>query len=324
MPDNLVGVRRVPLSAVAPPVTLLMPVYNTGHYLAAALDSIRVQTFVDFELIAIDDGSTDDSQAILRDYAARDERFRIVLRENQGLIRTRNELMQLARGALVAWVDSDDLLLPERLARQVEYFSTNAELVCLGTAVQCIDPRGRHLNVERYPLQHDAILLEQQKGGAMRFATTMMRREVALRAGGFREPFRIGEDFDLLLRLSEVGEMANLPDVLYVYRQHLSSVSRQLGGGWSEYRDTILELARERRTTGMDRIQRGEKVTIAHVPSKQEQRSLAFDCYYKWARLALANRDFGLAREFALVAMGHGPLRLSVWKILAKALLYRP
>jgi glycosyltransferase involved in cell wall biosynthesis len=298
-------------------------VYNTEEYLVACLDSICAQTFGDFELIAIDDGSTDASPVILRNYAAKEPRLRIVLRENRGLIHTRNELLQLARGELVAWADSDDLLVPERLARQVEYLTAHVQVVCLGAAAQCIDPRGRYLNIEHYPLLHDEILLEQQSGGAMRFPTTTMRRDVALQFGGFREPFRMGEDLDLLLRLSEVGQMANLPEVLYLYRQHLSSVSRQLIGGWIEYRDTILELARERRATGLDRLQRGEAVTISHQPRPQDLRRLAQFHYCQWARYALENRDFKLAREHALAAIGYGPLRLTAWSVFARALLKR-
>ena len=117
--------------------------------------------------------------------------------------------------------------------------------------------------------------------------------------------------------------MVNLPDVLYLYRQHQSSVSRQLLGGWFEYRDTILDLARERETSGSDRLQRGETVTITHVPRAQEQRHLAYYHYHQWAHHALNNRDFSLAREYALAAIGHQPWQLAAWKTLARALFKR-
>ena len=228
------------IAAGPPRVSVLMPVFNTVRYLKDALDSIGNQTFGDFEFVVIDDGSVDGSTTILESFAARDERVRLVTRENRGLIATRNELLEEARGEFVAWMDSDDISLPDRLASQLRGFADDPALVCLGSAAQCIDPEGNFLNVERYPPAHPDILVDQQKGGAMRFPATMMLREAALRVGGFREPFKIGEDFDLLLRLSETGKMGNLPEVLYHYRQHLSSVCATLGPQWPAYRDHIL------------------------------------------------------------------------------------
>ena len=222
-----------------------MPVYNSALYLAEALASIATQTFLEFELIVIDDGSTDGSARILQAFARQEGRMKLSVRGNLGVAATRNELLRAARGEFVAWMDSDDISLPHRLASQIEVFQRDP-LACLGSAAQCTRPAGNFLNLERYPRQHEEILLQQQKGGAMRFPTTMMRRDLALGLGGFREPFRIGEDFDLLLRLSEVGKMANLPETLYLYRQHVASVCSTLGPQWPLYRDQILQLARER------------------------------------------------------------------------------
>jgi glycosyltransferase involved in cell wall biosynthesis len=302
-----------------PHISVLMPVFNTAKYLQKALDSVSCQTHVDFEFVVIDDGSRDGSPELLKSHANKDDRMRLVLRENLGLIATRNELLRAARGGLVAWMDSDDISLPHRLALQSAAFAKDPRLVCLGGSAQCIDPNGEFLNVERYPLLHQEILLEQEKGGAMRFPTTMMRRDVALQVGGFREPFKIGEDFDLLLRLSEVGKMANLPETIYLYRQHIASVCATLGPQWVTYRDHILELARERRSLGKDKLQNGGQVVITS-PQSTDKKRFESATYIHWARSALINDNIPLARKYAFAAVGARPTSLAGWMTATRVL----
>jgi glycosyltransferase involved in cell wall biosynthesis len=302
-----------------PHISVLMPVFNTAKYLQKALDSISCQTHVDFELVVIDDGSRDDSPELLKSHANKDDRMRLVLRENLGLIATRNELLRAARGGLVAWMDSDDISLPHRLALQSAAFAKDPRLVCLGGAAQCIDPNGEFLNVERYPLLHQEILLDQETGGAMRFPTTMMRRDVALQVGGFREPFKIGEDFDLLLRLSEVGKMANLPETLYLYRQHIASVCATLGPQWATYRDHILDLARERRSFGKDKLQNGGQIIIVS-PQNVDKRRFESATYILWARRALINENIPLAWKYSFAAIGASPTSLAGWRTAGRVL----
>jgi glycosyltransferase involved in cell wall biosynthesis len=307
-------------SALTPRVSVLMPVFNTASYLSDALNSIGAQTFTDIEFVSIDDGSSDGSTEILELFAAQEGRMRLVTRRNLGLIATRNELLGAARGELVAWMDSDDISLPQRLALQIDAFDKDPYLVCLGTAAQCIDPEGNFLNIERYPLLHREILVEQQKGGAMRFPTTMMRRDLALRVGGFREPFRIGEDFDLLIRLSEMGKMANLPDTLYLYRQHISSVCVTLGPQWPTYREHILELARERQHNGKDRLQNGGELYIPK-PANTDGRQNAWRAYLSWAGHALMNENLPLAWKYACAAVARRPISKAAWKMVLRILL---
>jgi glycosyltransferase involved in cell wall biosynthesis len=304
-----------------PRVSVLMPVFNTVHYLQDALDSIGNQTFTDFELLVVDDGSVDGSTKMLESFAARENRMKLVTRGNLGLIATRNELLKAARGEFVAWMDSDDISLPDRLAAELCGFAKDPALVCLGSAAQCIDPEGNFLNIEQYPSAHPDILVDQQKGGAMRFPTTMMRREAALRVGGFREPFKIGEDFDLLLRLSEIGKMANIPRVLYYYRQHLSSVCAALGPQWPTYRDHILDLALERRTKGTDRLQNGAMLTIVSKVAT-DMRPLESQVYLSWAQYALRNDNIPLAWRYACAAIARQPASMSGWKAVVRMAMH--
>ena len=301
-----------------PAVSVLMAVYNTANYVTDALHSISNQTFTDFELLVIDDGSTDGSTELLEAYASSEPRMRLITRTNCGLIATRNELLHAAQASLIAWMDSDDISVPERLSVQVNQFQINPQLTCFGGFAQCIDPTGNLLNIEKYPLEHQYIVLEQlQNGAAMRFPTTMMRKDAAINAGGFREPFRIGEDFDLLLRLSESGQMGNSPQILYFYRQHLSSVCATLGPQWFAYRDVILALALERRETGRDRLQMRQAVHIPQIRQGKDTRLVA-QTYKRWAGYAAQNKNRRMALKYTALAIKSNPYQLHCWKLLFK------
>jgi glycosyltransferase involved in cell wall biosynthesis len=322
--SHILTVPNTPSSTRDPPViprvSVLMPVFNAARYLSDALNSISAQSFADIEFVAVDDGSNDGSSRILELFASRERRMKLVTRRNLGLIATRNELLNAARGELVAWMDSDDISLPQRLTRQVDAFDQDPALVCLGAAAQCIDPDGNFLNIERWPLTHREILIDQQKGGGMRFPTTMMRRDLALLVGGFREPFKIGEDLDFLLRLSEHGKMENLPDTLYLYRQHISSICANFGPQWPIYRDQILELARERQRSGKDRLQDGGSLVLPKSantdPGQNEWRA-----YLSWAGHALMNDNLPLAWKYACAVVTRRPMSKAAWKMLLRVLL---
>lgn len=296
-------------------LSVLVPVFNTAKYLDEALQSILRQTHSDFELLVIDDGSTDSSPAILRELSSSDPRLRVIFRPNRGLVPTRNELLQEAQGEFIAWMDSDDIALSNRFALQLQAFEADPELVCVGGFAECIDPEGLPLRVERYPTSHDDILVAQQKGGAMRFPTVMMRTDVARRAGGFRGSFPIGEDFDLFLRMSELGKMANLPIVVLRYRQHIHSASAIQGAHWRFYRDAILRLAQERLETGSDQMQRGEPFHIPELPSTLERRSPGM-VHAEWARDALSSGHARSAWKHSRAAIRHAPTTIHVWKTL--------
>jgi len=301
-----------------PRVSVLMPVFNTSPFLREALSSVTAQSFEPFEFLVIDDGSTDGSLDILQDHLRLEPRMRIRSRSNRGLIETRNELLAWAQGDLIAWADSDDLSLPERIRLQAAAFERDPSLVALGGSAQRIDPSGALLQLERYPAAHDLIVEEQFQGGGMRFPTTMMRREVAQAAGGFREPFRMGEDLDLLMRMGELGKLGNLDDTVYLYRQHLASVCAGLGSRWHGYRDAVIDLARERRIRGTDRLQRGEAFSIANASLLRPSHFESY-VFLDWARGALDHGNRRLAGRYAWSAVVRRPFALSHWRMLARA-----
>jgi glycosyltransferase involved in cell wall biosynthesis len=305
-----------------PRVSVLVPVYNSAAYLQEALDSIRSQLFADFELIVVDDGSTDGSAALLDRFAAAEPRMRLISRPNRGLIATRNQLLDEAHGEFIAWMDSDDRSDPQRLQRQVGALEADKRLVCVGSNVQWIDAAGQPLGVEQYPETDEAIRAEQLTAGGLRFGSTMIRRNVATQAVRFREPFRMAEDFDYLLRIGERGRLANVPDYLYLYRQHLLSTCTALGVDWPRLRQIILTLAEERRDQGSDKLDRGEVVTVP-APKPQDVRKYRPEVLLMWARRAAEIGDRPRAVRYTLDALRLAPAKLAAWKFLARLLLLK-
>src|SRR5262249_11393927 len=127
---------RAPMidTSSAPTVSVVMPVYNTESYLTDSIGSILRQTYLDWELICVDDGSNDGSLGILRRFETKDPRVRVITRPNTGVTRARNDGMAVARGRYIAVMDSDDIALTERLERQVDYMESHPACVGLGAA----------------------------------------------------------------------------------------------------------------------------------------------------------------------------------------------
>ncbi|MBS1966366.1 MAG: glycosyltransferase [Chloroflexi bacterium SZAS-1] len=207
-----------------PAVTVLMPVYNAAAYLAAALDSVLKQTFADFELLAIDDGSTDDSGALLASYAARDARLRVVPGErNLGLIARLNQGLELARGRYIARMDGDDLCLPTRLARQVALLDAQPNVALCGSWVQTFGDAATR--IERYPSDDAGIRCELLFRNVLAHPATMLRRACIIRHALWYDPtFIHAEDYALWIQIANYGQIVNIPEVLVHYRIHAAQV----------------------------------------------------------------------------------------------------
>lgn len=203
-----------------PRVSVLMPAFNAARYIREAVESILAQTFTDFELLIIDDGSTDRTAKVVRKLAARDSRIQFRSRENRGVSATRNELLEWARGEYVAWMDADDISLPERLETQVAFLDSRPQVVAVGCFIQRLNPTGDLGDCWERPVSHEEIdsRLLRGDGSALVFGASMMRLSETRSVGQIREELRCGEDWELLLRLAELGELGNVPEVLYYYR----------------------------------------------------------------------------------------------------------
>jgi glycosyltransferase involved in cell wall biosynthesis len=215
------------MTAGRPAVSVVMPVHNAGGDLGEALASVLGQTFADFELIALDDHSTDDSAARLRRAAEEDDRVRCIPSPGQGFVAAVNAGLAASRGDWVARMDADDRSHPERIARQLAHLASHPDIDVLGTSVCVIDAAGNPAGTIRYPLEHPLIVLSLRAATAFAHGTVVVRRAALAAAGGYRADRFPVEDYDLWCRLALAGaRLANLDEALYDYRLSAGGVSR--------------------------------------------------------------------------------------------------
>jgi len=211
--------------ASAPCVSVVMPVYNGEAFLREAIESILAQTFTDFELLLINDGSTDGTQAIINTYR-QDQRLRCISRPNRGLIASLNEGWQRARGSYIARMDADDVSAPERLERQVAFLDAHAEIGLVGSAVWIIDAQGQRSGLVVLPETHHMIAWRLCFEDPIVHPTVLIRRPLLERADGYDPAMPHAEDYDLWRRLSGLTRLHNLPEVLLSLRRHSANVSQ--------------------------------------------------------------------------------------------------
>jgi glycosyltransferase involved in cell wall biosynthesis len=198
-----------------------MTVYNGMPYLTEAIDSVRRQTFEDWELIVVDDGSTDDTAALLD--RLDDPRIRVVHQQNAGAPVASNRGLELCRSEFVARLDADDVALPTRLEKQLAFLRAHPRVGIVGTQFKWLF-EGRTGGTRPIPCDHrtiDARLINETNGLVH---SSMMCRTALLREIGGYWPWGVGEDYDIFLRMSERAELANLDEVLLHVRMIDSSL----------------------------------------------------------------------------------------------------
>jgi len=203
-----------------------MSVYNGEPFLEEAIQSMQKQTFSNFELIIVNDASDDNSLEIMESHAEKDPRLIIIdKKENDGLSKSLIKAIEISRGEYIARQDSDDVSLPRRLEKQVEFLERNPSYGAVGTAATIIDEHGRIIK-KPIVIKSWAILKRILNYRNCFFHGSMMfRKKDYLRAGGYRAFISLGQDFDLMLRMSKVSRMKNLNDNLYLWRKTSDSIT---------------------------------------------------------------------------------------------------
>lgn len=201
-----------------------MPVHNAARYLAAAVQSILSQTFGNFELICINDGSDDESLSIIEQFRRDDPRVRIISLPRQGLITALNTGLREARAPYVARMDADDIALPGRFDAQYTHMERNPNLWVLGTRTIWIDEHDIELKPPRFVQGSAEVARAMEEKCVICHPTVLMRRDRILELGGYRAAYECAEDFDLWLRVSERAGIDNLGVAGLKYRIHSTSV----------------------------------------------------------------------------------------------------
>lgn len=206
-------------------IDVLVTVYNGERFLAQTLDSVLAQTFADWRLIVVDDQSTDGTAAILADYAARDPRITVLPGPHQGIAAAANAGLAHVTAPLLARLDGDDIALPERLQVQHDFLQRHPDVLAVGSDVMLIDENNKRLRRRRAPVGWEKIRDILQTRNCMCHPSSMLRSEALRRIGGYRAKFRNSLDYDLWLRVAEIGKIENIAQDLLLYRRHAAQVS---------------------------------------------------------------------------------------------------
>lgn len=230
-------------------------------------------------------------------------------RENKGLVYTLNEGVQLARAEVLFRMDADDLCMPTRFAQQMAYLAEHPDCVAVGCRLHLIDPEGDLLCMFDVAEDHASIDDEHLKGhgAVICHPAVALRRSAVLAIGRYRPEFKHAEDLDLFLRLAEYGRLANLPDVLLMYRQHPQSI------GYKYRADQLYSL---QRSVNEAQMRRGLPKTIWPINSVENDTASLVEIYRKWAWWALRDGNINSARKYAIRSLMLTPLSLEGWKLM--------
>ncbi len=204
-----------------------MAAYNASKYIEAAVKSVLNQTYQDFELLIVNDGSTDNTNELLKSF--KDERIRIIHnQENKGLIYTRNIALKEARGQFIAVMDSDDIAYPNRLKIQVDAFKNNPSLALYGGQAKMIDENQKEIGfIEESETDTELLKVKLLFHNTFVHSSVMIRTSVFREFGGYQEPF--AEDYDLFLRIAQKYAVGNSSEFVVAYRWHGNNISKTEG-----------------------------------------------------------------------------------------------
>lgn len=294
-------------SREAPILSVLMSVYNAELYVAAAVESILNQTYDNFDFIIINDGSTDKSLEILQSYAQKDSRIKLISHENKGLVDALNEGLAIIHTPFVARMDNDDIALPTRFEKQMQYLINNNDCLLLGTRVIIIDTDGDEICEMGDYFSHsdlDQGLLEK-KGQLIYDPSVIFRKSIVDQLGGYRKQYSRVLDLDLFLRISELGKIENLREPLLKYREHTKKQ------GFVFRNEQITQINEVIKETYARR-----KLTYTETPTNLSAAKSDTNSWEIWAWWALKAGNIKTAKKYAHKLLLASPFSLKSWRLL--------
>ncbi len=298
----------------APKISVIMPVFNSRKYVDKAIISILNQDFADFEFLIFDDGSSDGSLKRLDYFAARDPRIKVFRRTHGGLTRLLNEGIELAKGELIARMDSDDIAAPNRFSMQLAFLEENPDYVAVGSQVMIIDPDGFPIGFTEPPLTHEDIEythLQVDENTVICHPSLLVKKSALSAINGYRESLETAEDRDLYLRLALIGKLGNINQPLLKYRRHFKTVSHTKRKRQIDFITLCVNEARN---------QRGLESQVSKQTSQDNPvKEVSF--YSGWANRALNSGFRKTALKLSIQLITLYPTKLTSWKLLIRVLL---
>lgn len=211
-------------STIVPIVSVVLPVYNCEKYISESIDSILQQSFTDFELIVIDDGSSDGTYQKIKEFD--DPRIIVLSQKNKGLPCTLNESFEMARGKYIARQDADDYSFPDRLRRQVDFLENNPEIALVGTWAEIWVETEKSSRFIKHSIKSNSIKFDLLFDSAFVHSSIMLRKSLFNVAGGYNPIYKPVEDYEYWTRIASQYEVANIPTILHAYRELPASMIR--------------------------------------------------------------------------------------------------
>lgn len=234
-----------------PAVTVVIPAYNLERYLTDAIRSVQQQTYLGpVSIIVLDDGSNDGTLQVARNMAEQDKSIVVHSQPNGGRVAARNRLLELATTELIAWLDADDMATPTWLEDQVRLLTQSPGLVAVSGQGYSMTADAYPIGpIDAHPLDHAAISERHLNGKSNAFfqSCVLVKRSAVMRSGAYRNCYPAAEDYDLWLRMSELGELQNVDRVHLIYRVHGASANatisvQQRQQGWQSANEARLRI----------------------------------------------------------------------------------
>ena len=265
-----------------PAISCVLPVYNCEEYLKESLQSILKQTFRDFELIVINDGSTDSSSAIIEEMRLCDDRITVINQENGGIVAALNRGLEISRGLFIARMDADDIAAPDRFKIQYEFLQKNLDVVVVGGLARGIDGLGNESFSASTGNRHRVtnLLCFPPKVVTILHPLAMLRAEAIKGIGGYSARYPYAEDYDMMMRISQIGRIAHVEQVMLDYRLHGSNVS-------------VAKLALQEKSAALAEI---DNVMAARSKVGKRNLRLSTDTFDAYVAIRELRRKLGLGK----------------------------
>ena len=293
-------------------ITVLIPVYNAEKHIGDTLDSLLTQTSTNFEVVCVDDGSTDESLKVLKSYKQKFKNFKVISRKNTGIVSALNDGIAESSGEFIARLDSDDICKHDRLEKQAQFLVQNDDVIVVGSSAELIDEKNRKIGFFPVKDSHEQLLEELLKGNSViHHPSAMIRKSALLKVNGYREGYCPAEDYDLWLRLSEVGKLANITEPLIIKRQTTTGLVATRIHDRDQIVEQSLNEALNRRGLSTSKL----KFSLGFTST--------YDIYEQWTWLAIKHSNLSTARHYALKAAINKPFKKSNINMLYCAFIKR-